>query len=69
MYAAAGSGYLFLSSTMPVTGPDEPALWDPGWVQTVMYIAAGIGLLWGVVFLPVLLLGLVYLRAPAATRS
>ena len=63
VYAAGASGYLFLSSTMPVTGPDEPPLWGPGWVQTVMYNAAVIGLLWGVVLLPVLLLGLVYLRA------
>jgi hypothetical protein len=64
-----GSGYLFLSSTLPVTTLGEPPLWGPGWLSSIAVMAAIVlGLPW--LGLPLILLpvGLVHLRRGAPGR-
>jgi hypothetical protein len=63
VFAAAVSGYVFLSSTLPVTTTGEPPLWGPAPIQVIMYVAVFVGLAWGGVLIPVLLLGLAHQRA------
>jgi hypothetical protein len=64
-----GSGYLFLSSTLPVTTLGEPPLWGPGWLSSIAVMAAiALGLPW--LGLPLILLpiGLIHLRREAPRR-
>ncbi len=64
-----GCGYLFVSSTLPVTTLGEPPLWGPGWLSSIAVMAAIVlGLPW--LGLPLILLpiGLVHLRRGAPGR-
>jgi hypothetical protein len=63
LIGAVGCGYLFVSSTLPVTTLGDPSLWGPGWLASIA-VAGGLilGLPW--LALPVVLLpiGVAYLR-------
>jgi hypothetical protein len=68
LWAAATSAYLFIWSTMPVNQLDEPPLWGPDWLFTIMYFFALSALARPLLLVPLLITGLTHLRRTARAR-
>lgn len=63
---AIGCGYLFASSTLPITTLGEPPYWGPGWLRAIAIISGlVIGLPWILVPIVLLIVGLIYIRREA----
>lgn len=62
LIAAAGSAYMFACSTQPVINPGDAPMWGPAWVQSIGFLAALVGLVWGGVLIVLLVLGVFHIR-------
>jgi hypothetical protein len=66
LIGAVGCGYLFASSTLPVTTSGEPSMWGPAWLAAIAVVGALLVCLpWLVLPVALLPIGLVYLRPEA----